>query len=222
MNEKKDPDLFGLIFLSAFCVAAICGICLIFVLILYSIFIDNDIEEIPVTISFTIEEVSFLLILVYMVLLIILFYQSRFLRLYSKDKRKNNYVEEEVVLISSRSFSKGTRFAFLPNLICFFYWKQRANYHKLTFKSLDSGEVDQISYVLTKEKSKICDFLYDTKYLYWDLNIWVRAIEFGGELPLVIVYGRDSRYLKEIRLVDGYNYSDEQVKMVESWTSLCL
>ena len=149
--------------------------------------------------------------ILYIVLYIIYRFNARSLLLAKKDRREINYTEESVVLKSSQPM-RTFRFPHIPNMVLgTLFWEERASYHTCCFKDTVSHSENHFHYILTEEKAKQFKHFFDARIIYRDIGVWPREILFDREIPVKIIYGKNSRFLKEILPEENVHYSEEQL-----------
>ena len=209
--------LFRLVHVTAFLKSTYLALIFFYWAIFLSMF-EGNVKSLPVNMSITFSDVLIAFFSSLLVLLSISLFQGRNILRYNKDVARNNFERETVVLLYSSSISKKYAW-FLPNVV---FWKpkiENPQYHKMVFRSvIQPDKIGSVQYLNTNKRNKILEKLYKCETEYFDLGIRVHRKKFSGELPLEIVYGKDSLFLKEICPVEGYSYSEEQRKWLDCWS----
>ena len=152
-----------------------------------------------------------LAILLYIMIFIRYRINARSLLLEKKDRKQNSYTEETVVLISSQQMRK-TRFPNIPDMISgTLFWEERASYHTCCYKNTAEQSKNRFHYILTEEKAKRFERFFGAEITYRDIGVWPKEIFFAREIPVKIVYGKNSRVLKEILPAENISYTEEQL-----------
>ena len=152
-----------------------------------------------------------LAVLLYIIIFIRYRINARSLLLEKKDRKENSYTEETVVLISSQPMRK-TRFPNIPDIIsATLFWEERASYHTCCDKTTADQSKNRFHYILTEEKAKQFERCFGAGIAYRDIGVWPKEICFAREIPVKIVYGKNSRVLKEILPAENVSYTEEQL-----------
>lgn len=146
------------------------------------------------------------------ILYIVYRHDARSLLLENEDRKCRNCIQETVILMSSQPRRKRW-FLNLPDIVLgTIFWKERASYHICYFKNTEDHLKKSFCYILTAEKANAFASLFGAKVTYRDIGIWPYKIFFESELPVRIVYGEKSRFLKAILPVEDIPYSKEQLQ----------
>ncbi len=141
-----------------------------------------------------------------------------------KDRKNGNILVEDVLLKYSQpsAITGLTTRVWYPNVIGILFWKEKAQYHccwfrplNKTFAHIEYNEKDFFYYVLTKEKLNELHCLCNLEASTWDYAPPFRCVKFHEGVPLRIVYWQKSRVLKEVLPVEGYEYTEDQLKAIE-------
>lgn len=217
--KKQRCDLFRVINFTALLVSMIMGFGLFFIFVLIALLLGQT-KLIPVSFQITFNGFFFVFLISFLILFIIALFQSRPIFLYQKDLKNDHFVSETVIPFSSEPVLKKSVF-FLPDLICFSSRKEQAEYRKLAFRSSEHpDEISRVLYLNSKEKTKIWSALCNPEGLSLDPGTKSYSIKFTEDRPLRIVYGRKSRFLKEIHPAEGYGYTEEQKEQIEKWNRI--
>lgn len=162
-----------------------------------------------------------ILVLIFFILCIIYLFQSREIRMYKEDKGKDDFINEIVILNRSESIAKNHLIFFLPNLLSLFFWKSYPSYQKSCFFSVNKNEKGYFYYIISKDILKNLLELYSVNCSYWDIGIWVKNIDFCGNIPLSITYGKNSHVLKSVDYVSDYAYSESQINAIKNLNQIC-
>ena len=169
------------------------------------------------------EESAVLVIAVFAVVLfisweILYFLQCSQMRKAGKDRRHHSYTEVEGYLICSEPVVNH-RYFNLPNKITGIrYHIQRASFHLCSFKPKSEAVSDPyFYYVQTKERTELFHDLFRTEEKYGKVDFRPQWIGFDQEIPVKLIYGKNSHVLKEFRPADHYPYTENQLKILRKW-----
>lgn len=170
------------------------------------------------------EFLSFLPVGVLFFLILYLFDRNRPLssKKYRADVDSHDYVSENVILTSS----------YIPQntvnpigLFRYVFREEHVNCYELNYiaikrkSALRNNQVEKIYYILTNEKSSLLSTLSDIN-VNFSMYVMCESLEFKNCVPLKVTYGKQSRVLKSIAPVEGYEYTETQLAAIEKFNTL--